>query len=111
MPNKSIVIHTKCDTGSEQHARVNPGDMVRWKADHDELYVLKIPPNFFVGHLNEFWIPVFGQTWTDYYQVADNLGAAAINYIYSLLLNCTTIVTADGPPDIIIGTTINPGKK
>jgi hypothetical protein len=110
MSNIPITIHSPCVTTPDEHVHVKPGDKVRWHADHAEFYLLKLPGGFFVGQPDPFELLVFGTNWTEYFVVADNPGDTAINYINSLSGNCL-LKLADGPPDIIIDSSIQHPKK
>lgn len=105
MANRPITIHSPCVTTPDEHVHVKTGDQIRWHADHAEIYLLKIPGGFFLDEPDPFEIWVFGPVWTEYFEVAGPAGSFITNYIYSLSGNCL-LKTSDGPPDIIIDSSI-----
>jgi hypothetical protein len=110
MANRPITIHSPCVTTPDEHVHVQAGDQVRWKADHADIYLLKLPGGFFVDEPDPFELPIFGTNWTPYFKVAGHAGGTISNYIYGLSGNCL-LKTADGPPDIIIDSIPRHPKK
>ena len=106
MAERPITIHSVCVTTPDEHVHVKVGDQVRWKADHAEVFILHIPGGFFQGHPEDFLIFVLAGIWTANYTVAGKVGTVLTNYIYSLDGKNCLIETADGPPDIIIDSTL-----
>src|SRR5947208_2884424 len=109
MATRPITIHSPCFTSPDQHVHVRVGDLVRWKADHAEMYLLEIPGGFFKGYPDDFEIIVFGTRWTSDYEVAGVTVTKFINYIYNLTGNCV-LSTAAGPPDVIIDSGLGGGS-
>jgi hypothetical protein len=108
MADKPITIHSPCFTSPELDVRVRIGDLVRWKADHAEMYLLEIPGGFFKDYPDDFEILVFGTRWTGYYEVEGRKVDRFSNYIYNLSGNCSLGALA-GPPDVIIDSTLGKG--
>jgi hypothetical protein len=101
MAERPITIRGVCDTAPDQHVHVNPGDKVRWRANHAEIFVLHIKGGFFQDHPTDFLVWVLAEIWTSEYVVAGPVGSQLSNYIYNLQgKNCEGPLAA--PPDIII---------
>jgi hypothetical protein len=111
MADKPITIVSVCQTAPDQHVHVNMGDRVRWHADHDGIYVLWLKGGFFKGEPSDFHVWVISTNWTKDYIVEGKGGTAITNYIYDLSGKNCLPKTADGPPDIIIDSTLKPPKR
>lgn len=110
MPVRPITIHSPCYTKPDEHVHVTAGDRIRWRADHAEIYLLKIRGGFFLDQPDPFDIWVFGPVWTDEFEVAGPVGSFITNYIYSLSGSCS-MKKSDGPPDIVIDNSIPDSER
>ena len=111
MADRPITIKSTCETVPNQHVHVKAGDIVRWHADHSEIYFLHLKGGFFKNEPHDFQVLVLSGIWTKDYVVAGRAGSLISNYIYDLAgKNCLS-QSADGPPDIIIDSTLKRPKK